>query len=520
MEPFNSQQSSKIILSGRSTQSLHKEELTASKAEKELQRRIAENAPIKQRKSPSQSFAKSDSSVNSSSSHRETSKPVGPSSQPVKSAPSGTKIRVSTSDGRQLTLSLNSQTTYAQLQQKINQELQIPVSKQTIKYGFPPKELRTPTPEHENDPLPLYHGDRITVEIAEDISDFPSTSRGLPSGHQSEAEPLESQGGWSKETSALQGLIARLQESAGDDLEIQLTSQTLIANLKKITFWEHVRTQPSLFEKGGLFYKIVERDLGMKDGHHCMLPGLKEHRFCYSKSYDRLELCLEPLGHFPISPDVDNLVKLKDISVEAMCSSHHREGGEASDGESSERFPGAGQAVSSENKMEHSDLNSLVGAVGGVDPEEAVDEDMSERRRQREAGKSYISVQSKKSLDSGRMFASQEEKRVDTNTDWNVGGTKQDSDKVVEEESGEQEEMMDTIEDPRSPLPRLTTVAMDTETSTSRESGSSGEPSKSDGNIPLESRQEGSSSEGYVTVKLGPGYTVLRKEEEEEDKGK
>lgn len=64
---------------------------------------------------------------------------------------------------------------------------------------------------------------------------------------------------------------------AGDDLEIQLTSQTLIANLKKMTFWEHVRALPSLFDNGGLFYEIVNRDLGLKDGHHCMLPGLKEH---------------------------------------------------------------------------------------------------------------------------------------------------------------------------------------------------------------------------------------------------
>lgn len=70
----------------------------------------------------------------------------------------------------QLTLSLDNHTTYAQLQQKIHQELQIPIFRQTIKYGFPPKELRTPTPEHENDPLPLHHGDRITVEIAQDIS--------------------------------------------------------------------------------------------------------------------------------------------------------------------------------------------------------------------------------------------------------------------------------------------------------------------------------------------------------------
>ncbi|PIK42158.1 hypothetical protein BSL78_20994 [Apostichopus japonicus] len=114
------------------------------------------------------------------------------------------------------------------------------------------------------------------IKVKEEVypcgTDFPSTSSGFSSGSQggvgSIGGPLKGQDGWSKDSTMqeIKWTIARLQENAGDDLEIQLTSQTLIANLKKMTFWEHVRALPSLFDNGGLFYEIVSRDLGLKDG--------------------------------------------------------------------------------------------------------------------------------------------------------------------------------------------------------------------------------------------------------------
>ncbi|XP_071853755.1 deubiquitinating protein VCPIP1-like isoform X2 [Apostichopus japonicus] len=529
IEPWNSQQSSKIILSGRSTQSLHKEELTLSKTEKEIQRRVSENAPIHQRKSPSRIHSGAlPSSTKDSTAKQEKLKTVS-KGVPSKTAVSGTKIRLSTSDGRQLTLSLDNHTTYAQLQQKINQELQIPIFRQTIKYGFPPKELRTPTPEHENDPLPLHHGDRITVEIAQDISDFPSTSSGFSSGSQggvgSIGGPLKGQDGWSKDSTMqeIKWTIARLQENAGDDLEIQLTSQTLIANLKKMTFWEHVRALPSLFDNGGLFYEIVSRDLGLKDGHHCMLPGLKEHRFCYNKDYDRLELCLEPLGHFPISPDVDKLVRLKDMSMDptAAHEDHDEQRETVAKGSCGERFPGAGQAISreEEDEMEQSDFNSLVGAVGGVDPPGVVETEAEGRLGQGKVEQNDGRVQS----DSGRPFTNQRDERDETRGDWHLGGGNEgfgkDSGKVAEGVCEEQEEPMDTREEPNSPLPQVSLVAMETEVPAGEQevASASDEPSKveSETGEPDEKGAAEDEEQRYVTVKLGPGYTVIMKDQEE-----
>jgi deubiquitinating protein VCIP135 len=47
-----------------------------------------------------------------------------------------------------------------------------------------------------------------------------------------------------------------------------------MATLKGRDLWTHVQTMPHLFSVGGLFYKQVERDLGLVDGKHCTLPTL------------------------------------------------------------------------------------------------------------------------------------------------------------------------------------------------------------------------------------------------------
>ena len=68
----------------------------------------------------------------------------------------------------QLMLTLEKETTYAGLQVILTRELDVAAPRQRIKYGFPPKEMRPPTEGREGDPLPLQHGDRITVEILPD----------------------------------------------------------------------------------------------------------------------------------------------------------------------------------------------------------------------------------------------------------------------------------------------------------------------------------------------------------------
>ena len=70
----------------------------------------------------------------------------------------------------QLTLSLEGDTTYSDLQAKLESELNVAPQRQRIKHGFPPRELVAPSEDKQDEPLPIQHGDRLTVEILPDQS--------------------------------------------------------------------------------------------------------------------------------------------------------------------------------------------------------------------------------------------------------------------------------------------------------------------------------------------------------------
>ena len=73
---------------------------------------------------------------------------------------------MTTSDGRQSTLSLDPDTTYFDLKVQIKEKLNISEEEWSgIKYGFPPKVLEAPLEGENHVRLPLQHGDRITVVI-------------------------------------------------------------------------------------------------------------------------------------------------------------------------------------------------------------------------------------------------------------------------------------------------------------------------------------------------------------------
>ena len=62
-------------------------------------------------------------------------------------------------------LTLEGELTYAALQEKISASIDVSPDRQKIKCGFPPRELLPPATGQEDTPIPLQHGDRITVEI-------------------------------------------------------------------------------------------------------------------------------------------------------------------------------------------------------------------------------------------------------------------------------------------------------------------------------------------------------------------
>lgn len=73
--------------------------------------------------------------------------------------------------------------------------------------------------------------------------------------------------------------------------------------------WSYAKKLPHLFQQGGVFYNIVKKDMGLMDGKHCTLPHLTGKTFVYNAAEERLELCVDAAGHFPVGPDVEELVK-------------------------------------------------------------------------------------------------------------------------------------------------------------------------------------------------------------------
>lgn len=63
----------------------------------------------------------------------------------------------------------------------------------------------------------------------------------------------------------------------------------------------------------------------MVDGKHCTFPYLPNKTFVYNAAEDRLELCVDAAGHFPIGPEVEDLVKEALNQVRSEASSRSRE---------------------------------------------------------------------------------------------------------------------------------------------------------------------------------------------------
>ncbi|KAM9323520.1 deubiquitinating protein VCPIP1 isoform 2-T2 [Pholidichthys leucotaenia] len=271
----------KIILTGQKAKTLHKEELTMSRAERSIQQNISEQAFVSQKRRTEKlkQEQKGHSRTASPGGSPETSSLSAPAT-PTKSSSTSTsssskekKIRVTTSDGRQAMLTLQAHTTFSELQRSIANQFAVPPLQQCIRYGFPPKELAPPKDGEENEPVALQHGDRVTVEILRDPEDPGPTAASIPRASSSHAA-LSAKG----EDAATSGRpsFRELQDS----IDLEMSSLCLLATL-----------------------------MGLMDGKHCTLPHLTGKTFVYNAAEERLELCVDAAGHFPIGPDVEELVK-------------------------------------------------------------------------------------------------------------------------------------------------------------------------------------------------------------------
>ncbi|XP_077368137.1 deubiquitinating protein VCPIP1 [Festucalex cinctus] len=283
----------KIILTGPKAKTLHKEELTMSRAERDLQQSISERAPVSQRrakppdpKEPSPAPA---------------SAPATPTKSAAAAAPAGgeKKIRVSAGDGRTATLTLGPRASYADLRASIAEHFGVAPARLCIRCGFPPRELPPPAAGHEGEPVALRHGDRVTLEI-------------LKGDEEEEAPPGPGPGPGPgpppdvREAAAADGVSER---DLQDSIDLEMSSLCLLATLMGEDVWSYAKKLPHLFQQGGVFYNIVKQDMGLLNGKHCTLPHLTGRTFVYNAAESRVELCADTAGHFEVRGDVEERVK-------------------------------------------------------------------------------------------------------------------------------------------------------------------------------------------------------------------
>ncbi|XP_053322977.1 deubiquitinating protein VCPIP1 isoform X2 [Spea bombifrons] len=291
----------KIILTGQKAKTLHKEELNMSKAERKIQQNISDQAAVVQKRKTEMMKHEQKGQARSSSPGSIRDSPSSSPSTPTKTPYSPTsskekKIRITTNDGRQAMLTLKSTTTFTELQEGIAKELDIPPYLQCIRYGFPPKELLPPMDGMENEPVPLQHGDRVTVEILKS-KDKPAPRTSSHSVHEVTDEDS---------TVSAKSVSKELQEQ----IDKEMYSLCLLATLMGEDIWTYAKGLPQLFQQGGVV-----------DGKHCTFPHLPGKTFVYNAAEDRLELCVDAAGHFPVGPEVEDLVKEALIQVRSEASS-------------------------------------------------------------------------------------------------------------------------------------------------------------------------------------------------------
>ncbi|XP_061456443.1 deubiquitinating protein VCPIP1 isoform X2 [Rhineura floridana] len=251
-QDLESQLPTKIILTGQKTKTLHKEELNMSKTERTIQQNIAEQAPIMQKRKTEKLKQAQKGPTRTTSpgavSDGPSSAPATPTKTPY--SPTSTKekkIRITTNDGRQAMLTLKSTTTFLELQESIAREFNIPPHLQCIRFGFPPKELLPPKEGQENEPVPLLHGDRVTIEILKGKEESSQTTL-VHSAHAVKHDDV-----------AVTSKIA--SKELQEQIDKEMYSLCLLATFMGEDVWSYAKGLPHLFHQGGVFYNIMKKTM-------------------------------------------------------------------------------------------------------------------------------------------------------------------------------------------------------------------------------------------------------------------
>jgi len=290
----------KIILTGEKSKSLHKEELTASKTERVIQKKIEHGAVVKQKRMSSSSnlvgtqpqpttpVATTTTTTATKSNVKNIplsnkNKDIGdsPTREKVKRANSTKKVRIQCVDRGNVTFILKENTSYSELEVFIKESFSIQNEEMIVKYGYPLKELEVQLDDRDKPLTMLKHGDKITVQIkkapAKVDNDIPAKV-----AMNIDEEANAGTGGTYKKS------IEHLTDSLFSLLDVDL--------------WSWACTQRHLFQVNGMIYKMAFRDLGLlTDDQHLSLPCFPTKIFSYSEREDEIVLCLGK-NHIYVQP--------------------------------------------------------------------------------------------------------------------------------------------------------------------------------------------------------------------------
>ncbi len=187
-----------------------------SEAERNVHRRVEENARITQNKrtSASSSSVSPKSPVSTAPTSKTTPSPISktPPTKPQDTTVASCKrIRVTSSDGKATNLSLEANATFSQFQEAIERELKwvsphhhyiiiiiniilsyssIPASRQKLRSGFPPRELLPP--DDPTRPLDLANGEKVSVDVIAPLEEVSPATPSLSAGVSSRQEQAQS----------------------------------------------------------------------------------------------------------------------------------------------------------------------------------------------------------------------------------------------------------------------------------------------------------------------------------------
>ena len=326
--------SSKIILTGAKSKTIHKEELTASKTEQVLRKKIEHGAVLKQKRLSSSPMKQTsiDTSpnkiVNVETSPSTTTDDLSPPSpnEKVKAK----RVRISTSDQGSWMYTLSDETSFDDIQTCIEEKFNIKKELQIIKYGFPPKTLE---PEGDkSSPLKLKHGERLVVHVKKVIRpDIPmevdSTGRGVSDGIVAASISGDTRSSIHDDlaTSSIRGNLRPSSSSSGDSnftnwdefnvpnpllgfgnnndpQNASALTSSLFSLLEKVNLWPWACTQRYMFQPDGLFYLQAFKDLSdIVDNKHFSLPCFPNKLFSYNAEANEIYLCLGD-KHIPVQP--------------------------------------------------------------------------------------------------------------------------------------------------------------------------------------------------------------------------